>query len=276
MLKSTCKVIRVGVPIAPATLALAQAGRLDADYIVYYGTAGLEKLAQYAPYKPLYVHDLPGHFWLNYADPFDADIMREARALLDAAGSPWLSTGIGASAEPQAHRGGPYREADDSALQPRETVIENIVKHGKRLQAWAGVPLLLENYNYHPTNAYEYVCEPALFSEMIDAIGCGMLLDLAHAQISAHNMGWQSVEAYLQALPLGKVREIHITRPGWHGDQRVDLHQPLQAEDFDLLAWVLERTPAEAVTIEVDASIDEAALESQIKLMRGFLEKRKS
>jgi uncharacterized protein len=202
--------MRFGVPIAPATLALAQAGKLNVDYIVYYGSNGAAQLAAYGKYKPLFLHDLSGTFWLNYENPFDERMMDEARTMLDATQSPWLSTGIGASAEPQAHRSGPYREADDADLQTQEMVVGNIAKNGRRLQVWAGIPLLLENYNYHPTNAYEYVCEPALFAEMIEAIGCGVLLDLAHAQISAHNMQWTSVHAYLEALPYGEsARDSH-------------------------------------------------------------------
>jgi uncharacterized protein (UPF0276 family) len=73
-----------------------------------------------------------------------------------------------------------------------------------------------------------------------------------------------------------KVREIHITRPGWIGNERIDLHQPLKTEDFVLLGWVLDRTPAEAVTLEIDASIDEATLQEQIRLMREFLAKREA
>lgn len=46
------------------------------------------------------------------------------------------------------------------ALQPRQRCLENIVRNEKRLQEWLGIPLLLENNNYHPTNAYEYMCEP--------------------------------------------------------------------------------------------------------------------
>ncbi len=200
--------------------------------------------------------------------------MTEARAMLDIAQSPWLSTGIGASAEPQAHRNGPYREADLNALQTRETVITNIVRHGRRLKDWAGVPLLLENYNYHPTNAYEYICEPELFRWLLDEIDCGMLLDLAHALISAHNLGWSSAESYLEALPLHKAREVHVTRPGWQGTQRVDLHQPLLPEDLPLLGWVLDHAPIEAVTIEIENSIGESTLFDQIALMRQFLKNR--
>jgi uncharacterized protein (UPF0276 family) len=268
--------IQVGVPISDATLALAQANRLDVDYVIYYGDAGLAGMQKFTQFKPLFLHDLPGSFWLNYENPFRDSVMTEARAMLDLSKSPWLSTGIGASAEPQAHRDGPYREANTEDLQSRETVIANILKHGRRLKAWAGVPLLLENYNYHPTNAYEYICEPELFTRLVDEIDCGMLLDLAHARISAHNMGWSSAERYLEALPLHKVREVHVTRPGWQGDQRVDLHQPLLPEDLPLLDWVLDHAPVEAVTVEIDHTIDEATLFDHIGLMRQFLNNRQN
>jgi uncharacterized protein (UPF0276 family) len=200
--------------------------------------------------------------------------MNLARQQLDTAKSPWLSTGIGASAEPQAHRGGPYREADDEDLQSRETVITNITRHGRRLRDWLGdTLLLLENYNYHPTNAYEYICEPELFSFLVNEIGCGMLLDLSHARISANNMRWKDVQTYLSALPLDQVREVHTNHPGWQGDQMVDAHQPLQHEDLPYLSWVLDHTPAEAVTIEV-VEIDEPTLLAQVDMLRTFLQDR--
>jgi uncharacterized protein (UPF0276 family) len=267
--------IQLGVSISHAAVSLAQAGRLHADYIVWYGQLGTKDLDQVVAHKPVLLHDLSDKFWLNYADPFDPATMTTARTILDTTHSPWLSTGIGASAEPQAHRHGPYREADDDQLQSREVVSENIVKHGKRLQEWAGVPLLLENFNYHPTNAYEYICEPALFSELIAEIGCGMLLDLGHARISAQNMPeWRgNTEGYLSAFPLDKVREIHFNRPGWIRGERVDLHQPVCRDDLDVLAWVLERTPAEAVTLEIEET-DEETLVKQVAMMQDFLAAR--
>jgi uncharacterized protein (UPF0276 family) len=266
--------IKVGVAVSKNAIALAKAGRLDADYIQYYGQLGVEPMHEVLPYKPVMLHDLPEPFWLNYENPFQDDVMKVSRELVENAKSPWFSTGIGASAEPQAHRDGPYREADPEDLQTRETVIANITKHGRRLKEWLGdTPLLLENFNYHPTNAYEYICEPELFSFLLDEIGCGMLLDLAHARISAHNMGWKDAETYLAALPLNKVREVHTNRPGWEGNQRVDMHQPLQADDLPILDWVLDHTSAEAVTIEV-ATMDEPTILAQVEMMQQFLNGR--
>lgn len=265
--------MQLGVSISVTAAALAAAKELDVDYIVWYGQLGMEGLAQVTQSKPVLLHDLADSFWLNYADPFDENVMATARAMLDLTRSAWLSTGIGASAEPQAHRHGPYREADDEQRQPRSVVIDNITRHGQRLAAWAGVPLLLENFNYHPTNAYDYICEPDTFSTLLEAVGCEMLLDLGHARISAHNMAeWSGdTAAYLAALPLGKVREIHFNRPGWQREQRVDLHQPVCQDDLEWLGWVLERAPqVQAVTLEIEGT-DRPTLLAQVELMRRFL-----
>lgn len=270
--------MKVGVPVFKSVARLLADHALDVDYVVYYGQAGVEPLKQVVTLgKPIYVHDLARGFWLNYENPFTDEIMTEAREILDLAKSPWFSTGIGASAEPQAHRSGPYREADDEDLQSRETVVNNIVRHGKRLKQWLGnTPLLLENFNYHPTNAYEYICEPDTFSMLIREINCGVLLDLAHARISAHNMGYADPRDYLSLIPLDRIREIHVTESGWEGNQRVDLHGPIrrdQPEVLELLGWVLDHAPVEAVTIELDDS-DEATFVEQVALMREFLGSR--
>jgi hypothetical protein len=90
--------IKVGVAISKDSIALAKAGRLDADYIQYYGQLGVEPMHEILPYKPVMLHDLPEPFWLNYENPFRDDVMNVSRELVDHAKSPWFSTGIGASA----------------------------------------------------------------------------------------------------------------------------------------------------------------------------------
>src|SRR5207237_8795480 len=104
---------------------------------------------------------------------------------------------------------------------------------------------------------------------LIDQIGCYVLLDLAHAQSSAFNMRWPSARAYLDALPLDKVREIHINQPyNDNGQQLLDRHLPIQPRDLDLLRWTLERAPqTEAITLESHEP-DEAALQEEARLLR--------
>src|SRR6185436_19334791 len=103
--------IQLGVTYSPTLMACLAAGPLDIDYIKVDADLGMEPLQAALKYKPVMLHHVPDPFWLNYENPFRDDLMQQARALLDAAKSPWLSTGIGASAEPQGHRDGPFREA---------------------------------------------------------------------------------------------------------------------------------------------------------------------
>ncbi|MCA1552899.1 MAG: DUF692 family protein [Chloroflexi bacterium] len=181
--------MKIAATISPALLSLLEHNQIDVDYIEVNGERDVDTLRRALSLRPVLLHDISYRFWLNYADPFDEATMTKARTMLDMAKPPYFSTGIGASAEPQAHTTEYWRGAPASQLQSRAVCLANIVRNGKRLKEWVGIPLLLENFNYHPTNAYEYICEPDTFSQLIDAIGCDVLLDLAHAQISAFNMG---------------------------------------------------------------------------------------
>jgi uncharacterized protein (UPF0276 family) len=264
--------VRIGATVTPALFALLARNEADVDLIKVDGDLGMATLQQALAYRPVLLHDLSSHFWLNYRDPFADAALPEAQAMLALCRPPWFSTGIGASAEPQGHTTPFWRGADAAELQSRGEVIANIIRNGKRLADWLGeTPLLLENYNYHPTNAYEYICEPETFHRLIEAIDCGVLLDLAHAQISAHNLGWPNAQSYLRALPLERVREIHVNHPAYsaeHG-QMLDRHLPLGVEDLDLLRWTLAHTPATVVTLESE-SPDEPTLRHEIALLRSL------
>ncbi|MFN8464891.1 MAG: DUF692 family protein [Caldilineaceae bacterium] len=264
--------MRIGATLSPALMSLLERKLIDVDYIEVNGELEMEVLEAALALRPVLLHDISYRFWLNYEDPFDAATMAKARAMIDLAQPPWHSTGIGASAEPQQHTTEYWRGAPVDALQPRARCLANIVRNAGQLKAWLGIPLLLENYNYHPTNAYEYVCEPATFSQLIEEIDCGMLLDLAHAQISTFNMGWPDAHTYLGELPLARVREIHINHPyNDGGKQMLDRHLPIGEADIALLEWTLARTPqVEAVTLESHLP-DESALRSEVDLLRSLI-----
>lgn len=263
--------MKLAATLSPNLLSLLDQGRIDVDYVEVNGEYNMDVLQGALARRPVLLHDISNTFWLNYEAPFTDEEMSRARAMMDVAKPPWHSTGIGASAEPQGHTTEYWRGAPARDLQPRAHCLANILRNGKRLKEWVGIPLLLENYNYHPTNAYEYVCEPETFSSLVEEIGCEMLLDLAHAQISAFNMKWPSVHDYLAALPLHKVREIHINHPyDDNGKQMLDRHLPISEADLDLVSWTLERTPnAQVITIESE-SPDEAALIREVTLLRKF------
>lgn len=98
----------------------------------------------------------------------------------------------------------------------------------------------VENYNYYPTGLYEHICEPEFIARFLETFDLGMVLDLAHARVTAYNKNLNLYD-YLLDLPLDRVVEVHISRPYFHDSQAVDAHLPPEDDDYDLLDFVLSR-----------------------------------
>ena len=73
-------------------------------------------------------------------------------------------------------------------------------------------PLAAENYNFYPTGLYNYITEPDFIHKFLAEFNLGLVLDLAHGAVSAHNLGIEA-EDYFNSLPLERVAELHISRP---------------------------------------------------------------
>ncbi len=155
-----------------------------------------------------------------------------------------------------------------SAPLTRAALLATMAQNLRALQAAVGVPVLIENLDYNPTGAYEHVCEPEFIAEVLAATEVGLLLDLAHAQVSASRLGYE-MWTYLAELPLERVRQLHVSGPRPIGDTLADAHEPLRNEDYALLADLLSETTPWAVTLEYGK--DEQALLDQLDRLRRLL-----
>jgi hypothetical protein len=85
--------------------------------------------------------------------------------------------------------------------------------------------------------------DPALFQQLTRATGCGFLLDISHAALTCEDSG-ADVYEYLNALPVDRLRELHVTGIGtWTTGIRGD-HQPLQDSDWQRLDWCVQQMQA--------------------------------
>ena len=113
------------------------------------------------------------------------------------------------------------------------------------------VPLLVENVPYSSQSGTLRPCgEPDFIRELLQLTGTGLLLDTSHLRCAAFNLGMDERE-YALALPLERVREIHVS--GSRIDERGELrdrHMSLQDADYAFLEWVLERSKPAMVTLE--------------------------
>ena len=102
--------------------------------------------------------------------------------------------------------------------------LDRAVMNAEWLRAEFHGYIQLENLNYFPTGAYDRICEPDFIGEVCERADVGLLLDVGHAVVSAHYFGVDLL-AYVQALPLGRVREIQLSHAGMLNGVFEDLHE---------------------------------------------------
>jgi len=260
--------IRLGMTDCPSVRRLLESGQLALDYLEVHGPY-LEAARQVMPARNMLLHN--SLYQWSLAHPLGLaymDAARLTRERLRLAASPWYSLHLGFSSAQVDF----YDEAMQALTEvlPREVVLNRSCSVLQQLGQEIKMPLLVENLDYNPTGAYEYVCEPLFIKEVLEHTGTYLLLDLAHARVSAYAFGIR-VEDYIDQLPLERVRQIHVNRPGWHNARLVDSHLELQEDDYVLLARVLEQTQPWAITLEYNR--DECIIVEQIERLRAITQK---
>jgi uncharacterized protein len=201
---------------------------------------------------PVLLHNIDLDFSLARPNAIDDAWIHNARRLIQHTDTPWLSLHLGFSAEEVSFAG---HMLPRSTVLDRETCRERFLGALNIVRDGIGVPLLLENLDYCPEGAYEHVCEPDFIAEILNELDCGLLLDLAHARVSADWLGYD-IEDYLDALPLERVMQIHLSGPRHVGDHLDDSHYELTSEDYGLTGWLLERCDPEVVLLEYTRDAD--------------------
>jgi uncharacterized protein (UPF0276 family) len=85
------------------------------------------------------------------------------------------------------------------------------------------------------------VLEPRIISSVVNTMNVGFLLDVAHARISAHKLGYSPRE-YIRQLPTNRLRELHITGVQYHeGKGRLLDHMAMTADDWSLAEWAMDQ-----------------------------------
>jgi hypothetical protein len=239
--------IQVGMTDCPIVRDLLNSNELQLDYLEVHGPHAEEARIAF-PEMPMLLHNSLYQWSLTHQDGLqhkEAKTITQQRLRLT--GSPWYSLHLGFSVEEVDF----YDEAMQalSPLQSREVVLEQCIQRLNQLTELLPVPVLIENLDFNPTQAYEYVCEPAFIQQVLSRTNTWLLLDLAHARVTAQAFGLP-VEEYIAQLPLEKVRQIHLNRPGWRDNRLVDAHLALQEDDYELFEEILKGCQPWAVTLE--------------------------
>ncbi len=136
------------------------------------------------------------------------------------------------------------------------------------------LPWAVENNNFYPTGAYTEVTDGGFITELTNELGLNILLDLAHAQITAVNQNI-TLEEYLGFLDLEKVVQLHLSRPGRDAKDpnlAKDFHEVLEDDDWVLVKSIMPRcVNLQYVTIEYYKN--DANLITMLKKLREVITK---
>ncbi|MBN2222682.1 MAG: DUF692 family protein [Vallitaleaceae bacterium] len=155
----------------------------------------------------------------------------------------------------------------------------------KRIQENLEVPLLIENMDYSPYYSYETTLkttvEADFINKLVKEVDCGFLLDVSHAKVSAWQLD-QDIYAYLEQLPLEKLREIHFSGAEFReGEGFHDRHSEMSQEDYLIAEYLghlnkknlfpqLEIITLEYGSLSSQQKTDKEAIQRQMKCLKAI------
>jgi uncharacterized protein (UPF0276 family) len=151
--------------------------------------------------------------------------------------TPYLNLHLAPSAEEFPEL--PADSADSEHLQlVAEHVLADVEAATRRFGASR---VIVENIPYRAGGKLlRAAAEPQLIGDVVRATGCGLLLDISHARISAASMAIDERE-YMRQLPVDRIRELHITGTAYDEAGVLRDHLAMREEDWPVVEWVLER-----------------------------------
>jgi uncharacterized protein (UPF0276 family) len=257
---------KIGCNWSEALERLLAEKAVDVNYVKYGVYPDYdEKFARVRPVKPILLHGLGCFDHAGMQSPKTVDFAA-ANGRIAACGSPHYGLHLA------------IQNADLDPDMGNEDVRARLLSGIRTFKESLRVPLLIENTPDSPQDRTVFdhrpYAEAEKIADILETADVGLLLDLTHAKITARFRGWD-IRAFLSALPLHRVREIHINGSG--KDENgfpADTHQAMETEDRALLDWTLARTNPHVVTLEYSGIAGESEYTVRENLVRQLTQLR--
>lgn len=141
-----------------------------------------------------------------------------------------------------------------------EATLALVAGHVDRVQSGLKRRILIENPSTYLRFAMEQMPETAFLRELARRSGCGLLLDVNNAFVSAANHGFDPAD-YLAEFPVEHVEEIHLAghasiETAGGGSLLIDTHdRPVSEQVWGLYRSLLSRIGPRPTLIEWDADV---------------------
>lgn len=182
-------------------------------------------------------------------DPLDPQYLKRVRRLADISRPAWISDHLCFTACHGRH----YH--DLLPIPYTEEALRHVTARVQHIQDYLAKPLILENVSAYLRYRESALTEAQFLAELVQTTGCGVLLDVNNLYVNHINHG-DDLSAYLDALPMDAVREIHLAGHEDKGEFLLDAHNnPIAEPVWELYEHVARRIPDAPALIEWDRDI---------------------
>jgi hypothetical protein len=114
----------------------------------------------------------------------------------------------------------------------------------------------MENATFYATMPGSHMSEATFVKLVLEASGCGLLLDVNNVYVNAQNHGYDA-QAFIDAMPMHQVKQIHVAGHTLEDDVIIDTHiGPTPDPVWALYRYAIKRAGRVIPTIiEWDAEI---------------------
>lgn len=186
---------------------------------------------------------------IGTSDPVNSEYLKKLRALAEWVKPAWISDHL-------CWTGIAHKNTHDLLPVPyTEEALSHIIDRIKAVQDYLGRRIVLEN----PSTYLEFNCstiaEEDFIARMAEGADCGLLLDVNNVYVSCYNHR-KSVKAYIDALPLDRVVQIHLAGHMNKETHIVDTHDgPVIEAVWDIYKYVTGQAGMINTMVEWDDQI---------------------
>lgn len=192
---------------------------------------------------------IPHGIGLSIGSPaIDPDYLRSVKIVSDITGAPYYSEHLAVTRAPGI---------DIGHLSPMwftEEVLQSTARNVSLVQETLGKPIILENVTYLFEIPGAGMSQPEFFHRLVEATGCGVLLDLTNIYVNSVNHHFDPVE-FLRMMPLERAVQVHLAGGFWSDDVFVDGHsEAIQEETWHLFEILQSVVKVKGSILEHDAN----------------------
>ena len=218
-----------------------------ADHYMEAAPQKQEELRLLQAHFPLTPHGLS--LSLGSAEGLDADYLHKFAAVVNRLQPPWWSEHIAFT------KAGGVDIGHLTPLPYTDEAINVLCRNIAQAKSLIDAPLILENITYPVALPGAEMTEAQFLTEIVERTDCGLLLDITNLHTNAVNHGFDA-GAFLDAIPLEKVVQIHFTGGEWQGETLIDSHsRPTPPPVWKLMAEIFRRAPVRGAILERDEDL---------------------